>query len=74
MSLVVRKMPVPTTAPIVMRAPSHAPRARTRLAGAPRVLGRRDALGVAIGGEAIGAPAAVNRARGDDLAPPGRRI
>jgi hypothetical protein len=53
MSLVVRKMPVPTTAPIVMSAPSQAPRARTRAAGGG--VPRSSATGseVAIRGEAI---------------------
>src|SRR4029079_13767590 len=49
----VRKMPVPTTAPIVISAPSHAPSARTRPTGGrfPRSSATRSE--VAIRGEAI---------------------
>jgi hypothetical protein len=41
MSLVVRKMAVPITAPIVMSAPSHAPSTRTRRGEAPVPVSRR---------------------------------
>src|SRR5260221_2200253 len=56
MSLVVRKMPVPTTAPIVMSAPSHAPSARTRPTGGSLPRSSTTRSEAAIRGEAICRP------------------